>query len=266
MTHHEYRYRRQGGSWSAWRTIAGGAGARRQTVESVYGGRTYDFEVRAVSAQGNGAEARASAQATLESSVPTGLSLSRTTQVGADGIARTSATLRWTPPARGNYTGHQFRLGRYPEGSNGRGLSSSFGCAGNRAFSGEWYTIPDSGPSGTNRNSFVFDSQSLGCGASNLEDAFELRAQVRAVHRDRITTNSTPAASIEVRMPDTGPKVVGLGLGSGDVGSLRAGDDLVVQVILDGPVRVTRAGTEPSIEVVIGEGAPGQLMVAVHRW
>ena len=182
---------------------------------------------------------------------PIGPSLSRSTRLGADGVAKDSVTLSWRAPTQGSFSGVQFRLGRYPESRNGAapGISA---CAGNRAFSNSesaWYDIPDSGPRGV--LSFTFDSQWLGCGGVSL-DTFELRAQLRAVQRVWPNPWSASEPSAEARMPNTVPRLLGMGLGSGDVSALEAGDDLVIRAIFDRPVRVTTSGGEPSIGLTIG--------------
>ena len=178
-------------------------------------------------------------------------SLSRSTRLGPDGVARASVTLSWGAPTQGSFSGLQFRLGRYPEDRNGAS-PAPFACTGNRAFSDSrraWRDLPDSGPNGV--RSFTFDARWLGCVGQSL-DEFEFRAQLRAVQRVWPNPWSTSEPSAEARMPNTVPRLLGMGLGSGDVSALEAGDDLVIRAIFDRPVRVTTSGGEPSIGLTIG--------------
>ena len=184
------------------------------------------------------------------SRTPINPSLRRSTNLGTDGVARSSVTMSWRAPSQGNYSGVQFRLGRYPESRNGAAPGTS-ACAGNRAFSNSesaWYNIPNSGPGG--RRSFTFDARWLGCGGLTI-NTFELRAQMRAVQREWPNPWSASEPSDETLMPNTVPRLLGVGLGSGDVSALESGDSLVIRAVFDRPVRVRTNANEPSIGLTI---------------
>ena len=90
---YEVRYQESGGSYSAWATVPGGAGATRTTVGGLENGKSYEFQVRAVS--GVAAGQVATATATLAESAPgapEGL-----TATGGD----ESVTLNWNDPEDG---------------------------------------------------------------------------------------------------------------------------------------------------------------------
>ena len=52
-------------------------------------------------------------------------------------------------------------------------------------------------------------------------------------------------------MPNTVPRLLGMGLGSGDVSALESGDSLVIRAVFDRPVRVRTSANEPSIGLTI---------------
>ena len=70
MTRYEWRGRPVWGAWSAWEPGAGGAAARRQTVEGLANGVEYAFEVRAANPAGVGPVAQVVAEPAPEENTP----------------------------------------------------------------------------------------------------------------------------------------------------------------------------------------------------
>ena len=97
ITSHQYRYNRNSGSFGTWTTIAnsaaGGANATSFTVEGLSAVNnaltTFEFEVRAINANGNGAE---SDPATATIDVPDNIALSMAT------VGNRQVTLTWSTP------------------------------------------------------------------------------------------------------------------------------------------------------------------------
>ncbi len=98
ITSHQYRYNRNSGSFGSWTTIAnsaaGGANATSFTVEGLSAVNnaltTFEFEVRAINDNGNGAESDPAATATID--VPDNISLSMAT------VGNRQVTLTWSTP------------------------------------------------------------------------------------------------------------------------------------------------------------------------
>ena len=197
------------------------------------------------------------AQAVLGPAAPTGVTLARTLNLDTANVLQAELTLRWdAPQAEDGSTAEiawtEFRLGRYPESSNG--LSApAFQCAGNRPFEADgWRRIPDSGTGGANARAWRFDASALGCHV--LPDTFELRAQVRAVSvAEEGTTPAASAPSTEARMRDEAPRVAGIWLDAAAVDELETGDYLVFSVAFTEPVRVTAADGSPTLELQLGD-------------
>ena len=207
---------------------------------------TIDVSIEVIDAQ--------EAESQLGPAKPIGVRLGRTLSLDATNTVQSEISLRWE---HGDQDGSQapsrfeFRLGRYPESSNGAS-APAFQCAGNRPFETDgWRRIPDSGPAGTNARGYRFGAQTLGCYV--LQDTFELRAQVRAVAESTDTTSTRYSAwSTEARMRDEAPRVAGLALESVDLASLASGEDLTFVVVFTEPVKVTTNGTSPTIEFTLG--------------
>ena len=97
ITSHQYRYNRNSGSFGSWTTIAnsaaGGANATSFTVKGLSAVNnaltTFEFEVRAINDNGNGAE---SDPATATIDVPDNISLSMAT------VGNRQVTLTWSTP------------------------------------------------------------------------------------------------------------------------------------------------------------------------
>ncbi len=98
ITSHQYRYNRNSGSFGSWTTIAnsaaGGANATSFTVEGLSAVNnaltTFEFEVRAINDNGNGAESDPAATATID--VPDNIALSMAT------VGNRQVTLTWSTP------------------------------------------------------------------------------------------------------------------------------------------------------------------------
>ena len=196
-------------------------------------------------------------QAVLGPAAPTGVTLARALSLDTENVLQAELTLRWDAPQSGDgsvaeITWIEFRLGRYPESSNGL-AAPAFQCAGNRPFEADgWRRVPDSGTGGANARAWRFDASALGCRV--LPDTFELRAQVRAVSvADDGASTSTSAPSTEARMRDEAPRVAGIWLDAAAVEDLQTGDDLVFSVAFTEPVRVTEAHGSPTLEFQLGD-------------
>ena len=70
LTRYEWRGRPVWGAWSEWEPVAGGAAARRQTVEGLANGVEYAFEVRAANPAGAGPVAQVAGEPAPEESAP----------------------------------------------------------------------------------------------------------------------------------------------------------------------------------------------------
>ena len=90
---YQVRYQETGGSYSAWATVSGGAGATSTTVSGLENGKSYEFQVRAVNAVAAGQMATASA--TLAEGAP-GAPAGFTATGGAESVA-----LSWSAPEDG---------------------------------------------------------------------------------------------------------------------------------------------------------------------
>ena len=98
ITSHQYRYNRNSGSFGSWTTIAnsaaGGANATSFTVKGLSAVNnaltTFEFEVRAINDNGNGAESDPAATATID--VPDNIALSMAT------VGNRQVTLTWSTP------------------------------------------------------------------------------------------------------------------------------------------------------------------------
>ena len=98
ITSHQYRYNRNSGSFGNWTTIANsaanGANATSFTVKGLSAVNnaltTFEFEVRAINDNGNGAESDPAATATID--VPDNISLSMAT------VGNRQVTLTWSTP------------------------------------------------------------------------------------------------------------------------------------------------------------------------
>ena len=186
--------------------------------------------------------------------VPIGVRLGRTLSLDATNTVQSEISLRWESGDQDETqeaSWFEYRLGRYPESSNGMD-GPAFQCASNRPFETDgWHRIPDSGSSGINRHSYRFSAQAIGCYV--LRDTFELRAQVRAVVENSDGTSSSHSApSTEARMQDEAPRVVGLWLANTDLATLGVGDDLTFIVAFTEPVRVQATSISPSLEFSLG--------------
>ena len=194
---------------------------------------------------------------------PTGVTLGRLLSLDEDNVQRAQMTLRWNAPGSEvpsdqssgqspvGETWFEFRLGRYPEPSNGM-TAPAFQCAPNRAFEPDgWRRIPDSGPDGANARSWTFDAEALGCYL--LADTFELRAQVRAVEAGSDGASPRPSLpSTEARTRDEAPRVAGLWLDTANIEALAAGDELAITVAFTEPVRVAGPDGSPTLGIEIG--------------
>ena len=192
------------------------------------------------------------AQAALGPAAPTGVRLGQQLSLDAGQVVQAQVSLRWEGPASEETSWFEFRLGRYPESSNGL-APPPFQCAGNRSFEPDgWQRIPDSGPEGVNARSYRFDAQALGCHV--LPDTFELRAQVRAVFAgEESASPRTSAPSTEARMRDEAPRVVGSWLDSTDANLPETGEELVFVVAFTEPVKVVAADDSPTLEIKLGD-------------
>ena len=98
ITSHQYRYNRNSGSFGTWTTIANsaanGANATSFTVKGLSAVdntlTTFEFEVRAINDNGNGAESDPAATATID--VPDNIALSMAT------VGNRQVTLTWSTP------------------------------------------------------------------------------------------------------------------------------------------------------------------------
>ena len=98
ITSHQYRYNRNSGSFGNWTTIdnsaAGGTNATSFTVKGLSAINsaltTFEFEVRAINDNGNGAESDPAATATID--VPDNIALSMAT------VGNRQVTLTWSTP------------------------------------------------------------------------------------------------------------------------------------------------------------------------
>ena len=98
ITSHQYRYNRNSGSFGNWTTIAnsaaGGTNATSFTVKGLSAVNnaltTFEFEVRAINDNGNGAESDPAATATID--VPDNIALSMAT------VGNRQVTLTWSTP------------------------------------------------------------------------------------------------------------------------------------------------------------------------
>ena len=98
ITSHQYRYNRNSGSFGTWTTIAnsaaGGTNATSFTVTGLSAVNntltTFEFEVRAINDNGNGAESDPAATATID--VPDNIALSMAT------VGNRQVTLTWSTP------------------------------------------------------------------------------------------------------------------------------------------------------------------------
>ena len=136
LTGHQYR---QGGTGATWTAIpnsaAEGANATSYTVTGLSNGTTYTFYVRAVNAEGPGAESnQVTATPATAPAAPTALTAT---------AGHTQVTLRWTPGEDGGsaLTGHQYRQG-------GTGAT--------------WTAIPNSAAEGANATSYTVTGLSNG--------------------------------------------------------------------------------------------------------
>ena len=203
-------------------------------------------------------------QTTLGPAAPTGVTLRRKLHLDAGQTLRAELLLEWNAHADEDIEWFEFRLGRYPESSNGL-APRPFQCAGNRPFEADgWRRIPDRGPEGGNQRFYRFDARALGCHV--LPDTFELRAQVRAVSSG--ADGAAPRASApstEGRMRDEAPRVMGSWLDATDLNALAVGDELVFVVAFSEPVRVATAGGSPSLGISLGEQARQARFARVTR-
>ena len=189
-------------------------------------------------------------QAVLGPAAPTGVTLDRTVSLGAGNVLEAEVSLGWDTLLSDAISWFEFRLGRYPESSNGM-APGAFECAGNRPFETDgWRRIPDSGPEGVNARSYHFDARALGCHV--LPDSFELRAQVRAVSIAEDGSSLASSPSTEARMKDEAPRVVGIRLDATDLSGIETGDDLVFSIAFTEPVRVTQAADSPTLAIELG--------------
>ena len=188
---------------------------------------------------------------------PIGVRLGRVLRLDATHTVQSELLLRWESGDQAETqeaSWFEFRLGRYPESSNGM-RAPAFQCASNRPFETDgWRRIPESGSTGINRHSYRFGAQTLGCYV--LKDTFELRAQVRAVEgRADATAAHHSAPSTEARMRDEAPRVVGLWLGNTTLAALESGDELTLIVAFTEPVRVNATSAAPTVALTIGTTA-----------
>ena len=93
IVRYQVRYQEIGGSYSAWTTVSGGAGATSTTVSGLVNGTSYEFQVRAVNGISPGQAATASA--TLAESAP-GAPAGLTAAGGDESVA-----LSWSAPGDG---------------------------------------------------------------------------------------------------------------------------------------------------------------------
>ncbi len=198
-------------------------------------------------------------EAEMGPSAPTALALGRALSLDSGNVVQAQITLTWDFPESDGVSADEdswfeFRLGRYPESSNGL-AAPAYQCAGNRPFGRDgWRRIPESGPEGANARAYRFDAQALGCHV--LADTFELRAQVRAVSVPG--EGATPRASspsTEARMRDEAPRVIGTWLNASDEELPGLGEELVFSVAFTEPVRVVAANGSPTLEIRLGEAA-----------
>ncbi len=107
VSYHEYRQRDAGETtWDAWRTISG-ATTNRYVVRGLTNGTTYDFQVRAVNANGAGAES--DTVSVRPAAVPDAIRLSA--QGGNQQI-----TLTWNAPADSGFMITEYQLRRLEDG------------------------------------------------------------------------------------------------------------------------------------------------------
>ena len=81
---YDVRYRESGASWDTWMEVEGGTSARSITITGLTNGTSYEFQVRAVNGNGNGAEA------TIESTPMPGLDFAHFANGEQGGVTITS--------------------------------------------------------------------------------------------------------------------------------------------------------------------------------